>query len=76
MKITLTKEKRIVLRQAETVNITDITILSITDSPVQKRVTCSTKELGVIVLWEEGDYDAIGQWTDADVEAKIKDIYK
>jgi hypothetical protein len=76
MKVTLPSEKRIVLRQAEAVNIIDITIMAITDNPSQKKVTCVTKELGLITLWEGSAYDSIGQWTDSDVEDKIKDLYK
>jgi hypothetical protein len=76
MKITLPTEKKIVVREAETKKITDITVLAITDSPSQKKVSCVTKELGAIVLWSDADYDTIGQWTDSDVEARIKKIYK
>jgi hypothetical protein len=28
----------------------------------------------ILVLWEGEEYDAIGQWTDAQAEARIKEI--
>ena len=56
--------------------IDKITVLDITDSPNNKTVTATTMELGRITLWEGTAYDAIGQWTDTDVEARINEIYK
>ena len=59
------------------VKVSKIEITSITDSSVDKKVTAYVKGLPrTIVLWEGEAYDAIGQWTDADVTARIKEIYK
>lgn len=75
MKVTLTTEKTIVVREAETKLVTELTVHSITDNPTLKKVTCVTREVGLIVLWEGAAYDAIGQWKDSDVTAKLLSIY-
>ena len=53
-----------------------ITILELKDRPNNKIVSAATAEVGVITLWQGEAYDAIGQWTDADVIARINEIYK
>jgi hypothetical protein len=42
---------------------------------MEKKVIAHTSEFGSVVLWEGDAYDAIGQWTDLDVTARIKEIY-
>ena len=42
---------------------------------MEKKVIAHTSEFGSVVLWENESYDAIGQWTDSDVTARIKEIY-
>jgi hypothetical protein len=62
---------------ARDITISSVTIESIIDSSKDKTVTAIVKGYpGNIVLWEGAAYDAIGQWTDADVISKIKEIYK
>lgn len=61
---------------AQTVSVSKIEIDYFIDSPADKKVEAYTRQVGKIVLWEGDAYDAIGDWTTADVEAKIKDIYK
>ncbi len=58
------------------VSLSSIDIEYFVDSPSEKIVEAYAKRIGKIVLWEGDAYDAIGDWTNADVEAKIKDIYK
>lgn len=59
------------------IKLSKIEITSITDSSVDKKVTAYVKGLPrTIVLWEGASYDAIGQWQDSDVTARIKEIYK
>lgn len=58
------------------VSVSSIEIEYFVDSPAEKVVEAYAKGIGKIVLWEGDAYDAIGDWTNADVEAKIKDIYK
>ena len=76
MKISLTTSKDIITVQEVKTKVSEITVLEMVDSPERKTVTLRTRELGSIVLWKGEDYDAIGQWTDADVEDKIRDLYE
>lgn len=59
---------------AYTVKASKIEVSSITDDSIGKKVTAITN-LGKIVLWEGAAYDAIGQWTDADVHNKLVELY-
>jgi hypothetical protein len=74
MKITLSAQKEIVVaEQVKTVN--EISINRMVDLPQQKKVLVFTNELGQVVLWEGTAYDAIGQWTDQDVIARLNELY-
>jgi hypothetical protein len=75
MKVTLPTEKTIVVREAETKSIKDITISTIQDFPQMKKVVAVTRELGSITLWEGNAYDSIGQWTDSNVISRIQQLY-
>jgi hypothetical protein len=75
MKITLNQARTIVTSPEKTKTTDKITILQLIDNPSRKIVTAITAEIGTITLWKGDDYDAIGQWTDVDVIAKIKEIY-
>jgi hypothetical protein len=57
-------------------SVSSIDIEYFVDSPADKVVEAYAKKIGKIVLWEGEAYDAIGDWTTADVEAKIKELYK
>jgi hypothetical protein len=49
-----------------------IEIEQIIDNYAQKKITAITKSvLGQVILWEGAAYDAIGQWSDEDVKARI-----
>jgi hypothetical protein len=62
---------------ARQITVSKIEITSIEDSSVDKKVTARINGApGTIVLWEGEAYDKIGQWTDADVANRIKEIYK
>jgi len=58
------------------VSLSQIEIEYFVDSPAEKVVEAYVKRIGKVVLWEGAAYDAIGDWTNADVEARIKEIYK
>ena len=75
MEIIINPAKEIVVVQERKRSIEKITILEITDNPVFKSVVAKTKENGIITLWRDADYDTIGQWTDTDVENRIREIY-
>jgi len=74
--VTLSSPKVIKEIPAYQLSVSEIEIEYFVDSPSEKIVEAYTKQIGTIVLWEGDAYDAIGDWTNADVEAKIKDIYK
>lgn len=62
----------IITRPAETKKLSNVTITRMIDMPTAKVVKVATLELGDLILWTGDEYDAIGQWTDADVQARIK----
>lgn len=76
MKIELTTPTEVIAQPQILKTISSITIHSITDtSLMEKKVIAYTSEFGQVVLWEGDAYDTIGQWTDLDVTARIKEIY-
>lgn len=52
----------------------NLTILRIIDDPMRKKVTAVTDSALTLDLWEGAAYDAIGQWTDENVKARIKEL--
>jgi hypothetical protein len=75
MEITINPAKDIVVVAERKKTISKLTILEITDNPNEKKVVAITKEVGRLTLWANAEYDAIGQWTDTDVEEKIHELY-
>lgn len=51
-----------------------INIIAMTDNPADKTVMAFAEPTGIIKLWEGAAYDAIGQWTNADVTAKVTEL--
>lgn len=74
MKIILDTEKEVVVVKELKKTITEITVNQVNDLPEQKRVEAYTNELGLVLLWQGEEYDAIGQWTDTDVINKLKSL--
>jgi hypothetical protein len=61
---------------AQTVTLSTLTINRVVDLPEEKIVRCFLKEINTaIILWEGDDYDAAGQWSDADVQARLTAIF-
>jgi hypothetical protein len=76
MKITLETPKEQILVQEVKKSITTLTVQRMVDLPAKKEVKVFVKELNdPVVLWTGADYDAAGQWTDADVEAKLIELF-
>jgi len=76
MNITLNSPKKIVLQEEKSKTVTSLNVNRVVDLPKQKMVRCFIEELeDAIVLWEGAAYDAAGQWTDADVEARLIELY-
>jgi hypothetical protein len=76
MNITLNTPKKIVLQEEKSKTVSTLTVNRVVDLPKQKIVRCFIEELDdAIVLWEGAAYDAAGQWTDANVEARLIELY-
>mgnify|MGYP006268847577 CR=1 FL=1 len=75
MEIQLSQPKDVIVVKEQKKTIEKITILELIDNSSKKQVIANTQELGYVVLWKGTDYDAIGQWTDTDVENKINELY-
>lgn len=75
MEINLSGDKTINIVPAENVITSKVTIDRLVDLPTEKVVFAVTREIGRIDLWVGEEYDAIGQWTNDDVETRILDLY-
>ena len=75
MAIQLNQPKQITIKEAVIKTITTLTIISLNDQPKNKKVIANIREVGSIVLWQDAAYDAIGQWTDTDVQNRILEMY-
>ncbi len=76
MDINLGLTASIVTQLEQTISVSTLKVKKMVDLPEEKRVFVLLKEIGdQIVLWEGDDYDAIGQWTDSDVENRLLEIF-
>jgi len=75
MQIQFINPTDVVVVTEKKVTIEKLTINELVDLPNRKMVVAKTTEVGTIVLWKDADYDAIGQWTDTDVIARIEQLY-
>jgi hypothetical protein len=74
---TITLPSQVVVKEipAYQVKTTTIEITQIIDDSTTKTITAYTKQFGAVVLWQGAAYDAIGQWTDNDVKARLIALY-
>ena len=76
MQINLSNPKKVVLQEEKSKTVTTLTVNRIVDLPKKKMVRAFVEELDEpVVLWEAASYDAIGQWTDTDVQARLTELY-
>jgi len=76
MQISLSNPKKVVLQEEKSKTVTTLTVSRIVDLPKKKMVRAFVEELDEpVVLWEAASYDAIGQWTDSNVEARLTELY-
>jgi len=75
MEISISNPKSVVIVPEQKKTVSKITVQRMVDLPAKKKVIVFTEELGQIVLWEDAAYDAIGQWTDESVSARITELY-
>ena len=71
----ITEAKTLIISPEKITTINSIQVTMVFDDPINKKVLASTKEVGNLILWEGAAYDAIGQWTDTDVQNRILEIY-
>jgi len=71
----ITEAKTLIISPEKITTINSIQVTNVLDDPINKKVLASTKEVGNLILWEGAAYDAIGQWTDTDVQNRILEIY-
>ena len=74
MNIAFNQPKTITISPAITTTVESVDVALMTDFPMEKRVCAQLKQGGNHLLWEGDAYDAAGQWTDADVEARLREI--
>jgi hypothetical protein len=76
MKITLSNPKKVVLQEEKSKTVTTLTVNRVVDLPKKKIVRVFVDELDEpVVIWEGAAYDAAGQWTDTDVQARLTELY-
>jgi hypothetical protein len=76
MQISLSNPKKVVLQEEKSKTVTTLTVSRIVDLPKKKMVRAFVEELDEpVVLWEGAAYDAVGQWTDANVQARLTELY-
>ena len=76
MQINLSNPKKVVLQEEKSKTVTTLTVSRIVDLPKKKMVRAFVEELDEpVVLWEAASYDAIGQWTDTDVQTRLTELY-
>jgi hypothetical protein len=76
MKITLQNPKKVVLQEEKSKTVSTLTVTRVVDLPKKKIVRAFVEEIeGPITLWEGAAYDAAGQWTDSDVQARLTQLY-
>lgn len=74
MKIILDTPKEVVIVKEIKKQLSEITVMEVTDNADMKSVKAFTQEMGILTLWEGAAYDAIGQWTDTDVINRVKEL--
>lgn len=76
MKIILSSPHEEIIVPEQKKTITELTIQRMVDLPNEKIVRVFIEELiEPVILWSGDDYDEIGQWTDADVEARLVELF-
>ena len=76
MKVEISNPKSVVVVQEQKKTYGSLTIKRMVDFPKQKKVVAHIEEIdGPVVLWEGNAYDAIGEWTNDDVEKRLTELY-
>lgn len=57
-----------------TVNISETYINKIIDSPLKKKITVELSYGAKLVVWENEDYDQVGDWTKSNLVDRVKSL--
>jgi len=72
--ITLNTPLTFILQPEVKIELTNIEIQRIIDNPNEKFVRAFINGISDIILWEGNEYDAIGNWTQEQAEARIIEL--
>jgi len=71
MEIELSKKKTVIVSPAVTKDLEKVTIVSIVDLPVEKKVRAFVRELGRPIELPELSGENYGEWSNEDVEKAV-----
>lgn len=74
MIVTFDSPIKVIQVPEKSATLASVTVTSMTDQPGARKVYAQLAEGQNLLLWSDAAYDAIGQWTDSDVEARVKEI--
>lgn len=72
--ITLNTPISVISNKPVSIELTELTIDRIVDIVSQKQVVAFVEHFERIILWEDDAYDAIGNWTQEQAEARIIEL--
>ena len=76
MKVEITNPKTIVVTEQQTKTYNELTVKKLVDFPKKKKVVAFITEVNKpVILWEGAAYDAIGEWTSANVSERLSELY-
>lgn len=74
MIVTFDSPIKVIQVPEKSTTLASVTVTSMTDQPEARKVYAQLAEGQNLLLWSDASYDAIGQWTDDDVTARVKEI--
>lgn len=78
MEVILQSEKQVVVVNQQTVLSNKINRISVIDDESRKMVvllySVNKSPINKLILWEENDYDTIGNWTYEQVDERIREL--
>lgn len=76
MKVEISNPKEIIVVEEQKKVFNSLNVNTMVDLPQEKKVMIFIDELpDPVTLWEGDSYDAIGEWTNADVISKLNELY-
>ena len=75
MEVVFSPPKEIIIVPERKQIIDRLNVICVNDFPERKIVQAQVMEIGMVILWRDAEYDAIGQWTDTDVTNRLIELY-